>query len=383
MLNQEQQIFEQIKKAKNILIAFNKNWDGDSVASALAVFLFLKKLNKNSEIAAQQLAPKIISDKIFSFLPSFKEIKKDLTGLQQFIISLDTTKIKAEEIKYNKENNKLNFIITPQAGGLFTSENISTEASDYKYDLIITINASDLESLGEIYENNKELFYKTPIINIDRQPSNENFGQINFIEITAVATAEIIFSLFNNFYREALDEDIVTCLLAGMISETKSFKTSLITPQSLLSAAQLISMGARREEIVNNLYRSRPLNVLKLWGRILARLKNSPSGKLAWSTISRLDFIKTDTEENDLNNIIDELIVNMPRVAIIVLIYESEKRTKIIAYAIKNINLLSILKEFSPQGTKNLITLTSDKPYLEAEIEIIRILEEKINKLPL
>ncbi len=54
MLIQEQQIFEQIKKAKHILITFNKIWNGDAVASALAIYLFLKKLDKDVDITAEK-----------------------------------------------------------------------------------------------------------------------------------------------------------------------------------------------------------------------------------------------------------------------------------------------------------------------------------------
>jgi len=81
MLNQEQQIFEQIKKANNILITFSHIWNGDSVASALALFLFLKKLGKNAEVVAEK--PKTntalpATGRLFSFLPAFSEIKNEL-----------------------------------------------------------------------------------------------------------------------------------------------------------------------------------------------------------------------------------------------------------------------------------------------------------------
>ena len=55
-----------------------------------------------------------------------------------------------------------------------------------------------LESInnGETYHNNTGFFNKTPIINIDHKSENEQFGNINLIDITASTTAEIIFSLF-------------------------------------------------------------------------------------------------------------------------------------------------------------------------------------------
>ena len=227
MLTQEQQIFEQIKKADNILVTFKSAWSGDAVASSLALFLFLKKLGKNVEIAAEKLD----SDKLYSFLPGYSEIKYELANLRKFIISLDITSTKVSQIKYQREENKLNFIISPK-NGWFTEDDITTDTSGFKYGLIIAVGTPDLESLGRIYDNDTEFFYQTPLINLDHNSTNEGFGQINFIELTAVATAEIIFSLLDSYSRDLIDEDIATCLLAGMIAETKSFKTNNVTPRA-------------------------------------------------------------------------------------------------------------------------------------------------------
>jgi phosphoesterase RecJ-like protein len=384
MLTQEQQIFEQIKKANSILITFRKTWNGDSVASGLAMFLFLKKLGKEVNIAAE----KFDSGKLFSFLPAYNEIKNSIDNLRKFIISLDITNTKVDQIKYKIEDNTLNFIISPK-DGLFTEDDISSRSSGFKYDLIIALDTADLESLGQVYDNDTEFFYKTPIINIDHHSENEEFGQINFIELTAVATGEILFSLFESYSRDLIDEDIATCLLAGMISKTRSFKTPNVTPKALLTASQLISMGARREEIVNHLYRSRPINVLKLWGRVLARLSSSQDGKLVWSTLTNMDFTKTDSCEKDLDDVIDELIINIPQAKIVVIIYEktvteaAEPITNILTYSAKNINSLDLIKEYNPQGTKDLALASINKPIQETEKEILKLIEEKLSKLPI
>ncbi|MBU0647357.1 hypothetical protein KKC67_02535 [Patescibacteria group bacterium] len=383
MLTQEQQIFEQIKKATNILITFKKTWSGDSIASALALFLFFKKLNKEVEVVAEQFD----QNRLFSFLPAFTEIKNTLDNLRKFIISLDITNTKVSQIKYQQEDNKLNFIISPK-DGFFTSDDIESKSSGFKYDLIIVVDSPDLESLGKVYDNDTEFFYQTPIINIDHKSTNESFGQINLIELTAVSTSEILFSLFESFSRDLIDDNIATCLLTGMIAETKSFKTSNITPNALLAASQLISIGARREEIVNQLYRSRSLNVLKLWGHILSRLSSTLNNSLVWSTLNYDNFAKTDCEEKDLADVIDELIINIPQAKIIVIFYEKQKtdinlQTNVIVYSIKNINSLDLLKEFKPIGTKNLAKIETDLPLAEAEKTIIKIIEEKADKLSL
>lgn len=389
MLTQEQQIFEQIKKASNILITFKKTWSGDAVASALAMYLLLKKMDKQVEVVAEKFS----LDKLYSFLPGYTEIKNSLLNLRKFIISLDIANTKVSQIKYKQEESKLNFIISPK-DGFFTESDITSGASGFKYDLIIVLGTPDLESLGRIYNNDTEFFYQTPIINIDHNSTNEEFGQINFIELTAVSTSEIVFSLFESFGRDLIDENIATCLLTGLIAETKSFKTNNVTPRALMAASALMSLDARREEIVNNLYRSKSLNVLKLWGRVLARLSSALDNKLVWSTLSAADFLKTSSTEKDLTDVIDELIISIPQAKVIAIIYENQvektpppaqpsSQVNLLLYTIKNIDSLSLAKEFNPSGTKSLSRAVINLPIAEAEKSIITALEEKLNKLPL
>lgn len=378
MLTQEQQIFEQIKKANNILITFKKTWSGDAVASALAFYLFLKKMDKNADVIAE----KFNSDMLYSFLPGYSEIKHSLNNLRKFIISLDISSTKVSQIKYKQEENRLNFIVSPK-DGFFSQADISSGASGFKYDLIITVDTPDLESLGQIYDNDTEFFYQTPIINLDHNSTNEEFGQINFIELTAVSTSEIIFSLLESYSRDLIDENISTCLLAGIIAATKSFKTNNVTPRSLLTASQLMSLGGRREEIVNWLYRSKSLNVLKLWGRVLARLAGAMDNKLVWSTLSASDFLKTNSTEKDLTDVADELIVNIPRARVVAIIYENEKTSGLLLYAINNINAMALCKEFNPSGGKNLAHAVINLPIAEAEKTVITAIQDKLSKLPL
>lgn len=389
MLNQEQQIFEQIKKAKNILITFNKTWNGDALASALAMYLLAKKFEKNVDIIADKF---LENNHLFSFLPAYEKIKTSLINDNKFIITLNTAQAKVGQIKYETKETALEFIISPKEG-FFTPDDVSASASNFKYDLIIIFDTPDLEAIGGIYDDNAEFFYKVPIINIDHHATNEQFGQINRIELTAIATSEILFNLIADYARDLIDEDIATCLLAGIIAKTKSFKTQNITPQVLAISSQLIAMGAKRDEIVNRLYRSRSLNVLKLWGRVLARLNNSPENTLVWSVLTNADFEKTDATENDLNEVIDELIINIPLAKIVMLIYEMPSSinadgkkvftTKAQIHSIKNINVLHLAKRFNPQGTRDFARIELAKPLAEAEPEIISALAANLEKLPL
>ena len=168
--------------------------------------------------------------------------------------------------------------------------------------------------------DNADFFYHTPIINIDHNPANDYFGQINLVDITATSISEIIFELIKEMGGEILNEQIATNLLAGIISKTKSFRTTSVTPKSLAIASHLVASGARREEIIKNLFQTKNIATLKLWGRVLARLKEGESHRLVWSLVSRHDFGSSGAGEEDLIGVIDELIINTPLAEIVALL---------------------------------------------------------------
>lgn len=378
MLNLEQQIFKQIEKSKNILLTFAIDSDGDALAATLAFFIFLKKLNKNVDLAGDKIEKN--NNPLF-FLPNYSQIQNNLINLRRFIVSLDISQAKINQIRYTIDNDKLNFIISPSRGW-FKPEDISSQAGEFKYDLIISLGASDLESLGEIYNQNIEFFYKTTIINIDDHPNNEEFGQINYIDLNVAAISEIIFYLLKNYQPELIDEDSATCLLAGIISKTKNFKTNNLSPRTLLSASQLISSNARREEIINHLYRSHNLASLKLWGKILNNLQSEQNGQLIWAKLNQQDLKGSDTDEQSITEIVDELIANIPDAKIIIILEElSVASTKLIIYSLKNISALEMIKEYKPTGNIKLASAILNKDIETASSEIIPEIKNRLEKI--
>jgi nanoRNase/pAp phosphatase (c-di-AMP/oligoRNAs hydrolase) len=354
MLGLEQQIFRQLEKAKNILIVFPSEGDGDALGAALGLFLFLKKLGQTADLAGFK---KEDGPHPLSFLPGYESIQTSLSNLRRFVVALNISQAKVSQIKYAVDGDQLNFIISP-ASGWFRPEDVTTRAGEFKYDLIVGIGAADLESLGRLYDDNVEFFYKTTIINIDRRPTNEEFGQINFVDLNAAALAEIVFYLLKNWKEEFITAEAATCLLAGIIQATKNFKTPNLTPRTLLSASELITHGAEREEIVSRLYRSRDIGSLKLWGRLLNGLQVEKNNELLWSRLSAADLAATGTDPaqnvvapSGLDDIVGELIVGLPNAKLLaVFCEESPQETRVILYSLKNINALDCLKEYAPRG---------------------------------
>ncbi len=373
-LDEKQQIIEQINKAKHILITGKQEFDGDNIASGLALYFLLKKIEKRVDLVFIETN----IPKHFHFLPIKEVIKNHLGELQKLIIKIDTREAPPSELSYDKKDDKLYIYITPKKG-LFKPEHIKTEVSDYKYDLIIILGTPDLESLGKIYEDHPDFFFNTPIINIDHLPNNEHYGQINFINLKSSSVSEIVYEIIKYFGEEMIDPQIATCLYTGMTVKTKSFKHPNITPHTLSIASQLITQGAEREKIIHHLYRTKSINVLKLWGRSLARLQYDPDNKIAWTQVTEKDFTITQSNENDLTDIVDELFSETPEAEIVIIFYEAKSSTKAIIHTSPKFNALKLVKNYEPKGNKQLAKI--EFPYkniLELEKEIIQEIQKQL-----
>ncbi|OGH83651.1 MAG: hypothetical protein A2261_02400, partial [Candidatus Magasanikbacteria bacterium RIFOXYA2_FULL_44_8] len=315
MLNDIEQIQKVLSDKKFVLIALPPNADGDSLGSALALKIALEKQRKQVDIVCGDF----VVPKNLKFLPQIESVKKTLTNLQKFIIKVDVSKNKIESLSYDIKDDWLSIYLTPK-NGVVTKNDLRTAQTTFKYDVIITIGVGELDNLGEIFYNNTDLFYRVPVVNVDHRATNEHFGQINLVELTATSLSEIIHQIIQNIGPELLDGQIATALLTGMIIKTKSFKTTNVSPATLNLASQLINSGGDREKIIQQLYRTKSISTLKLWGAALTHLQYDARLGLVWTSITRDDFVRSGAGESDLDGIIDELLANSPEAKMILVL---------------------------------------------------------------
>ena len=199
-------------------------------------------------------------------------------------------------------------------------------------------------------------------------------------------------ALFKKTGEHFLTEEVATCLLTGIIAKTRSFKTANVTPKTLEFASELVAAGARREDIVQNLYRTRSIATLKLWGRALARLKFDPVTKMAWTLLVRQDFIHSGASEENLPDVIDELIVNSPEAEITGLFYEQESLTEpgkisgvcSLISSEKHASALGLVAGLKPEGTHKLARLCFPSvTILDAEKTVLNAIHASLGKMTL
>ncbi len=331
------QVASLIKKSQNIVLMPHAKMDCDGMSASVALHLILNKFGKHSTTVCSDPVPEA-----FVFLPSSdifsQEIIKEDKKNQKFKISVNNKNNKFKNLEYSVENGKVNILLFSEDSP-FEESDFTFLGAQLKPDLIITLDSGDTFQLGKMYNDNIKLFEEVPVINIDHHFSNTQFGDVNLVESTSCSTTELIYNLIpylekefkvndeenNNIKnKEILDANISTLLLAGMLTDTGSFQHSNTTPEALDIASILIDHGAEHQKIVKQLFKTKSLSTLKIWGRVLTKLQNDPIYKIVWSSVSRNDLEETGSHSDDTNDLIDELMATTPDTELVLLVKERE-----------------------------------------------------------
>ncbi len=368
-------LISRLTQASSVLILTSGS-SGDGLASGLALRAFLRKLEKEVGL----LAIDAVSDR-FTFLPHIEEVKSEVDLTKSFVIDVSTKKAPLGELSYKKEEDRLSIFIKPSSGQ-YEPQDVSFRTSNFPYELVVVLGLGSFEQLGNFYAQNTALFFETPVANIDFRATNENYGQINLINLSATSCSEIILDLINEFESSLLDETIATQLLAGIIAETNSFQHIRTTPQTFIKASQLVSLGAKQQDIIGSLYKTKSLGLLKLWGRVLAKLQQDEPLNLIYSSLNTNDIVRSGAILNDIENIIKEMGLQLTFAKISVFFAEVAP-DQIWVYCLSQfpMSLPAVFEGFNPQIINSqTIKFVLNMSLVECENQILSLLRTEAAK---
>jgi phosphoesterase RecJ-like protein len=375
-LKPEQQAVELIGRAKNILLVTREQASTDAIASVLALGLVLKKLNKTFDAVIPGLDPKQIP----SFLPSGIDILPSPSGLRSFRIKLNVKEVPLSELMYDVKDGQLEITVIPKSGG-WTPHDLSFSHGEEHYDLVITVDTPDMASLGSLFRDQADFLYKTTVINIDCNSQNEYWGQVNMVDLNCVSVTECMYRFLNKWNAGHINADVATAILSGMISRTRSFRSTNVTPKTLQAASKLVELGARRAEIVQGLWRNQTVSTLRLWGRALTHLKQDIELGLVWSVLTERDFLEAGAKREALDGVVEELISASPEAKVVALLSEAREGVRVDVYAKAPQNAAEISRPFNGTGTRERASFTWDGPsdLTDDTNKIIEKLKEVMN----
>jgi phosphoesterase RecJ-like protein len=236
-----------ILDAQKILLIAHVAPDGDAIGSLLGLGLGLAKIGKGVTMTCEDPAPRQLG-----FLPGVDRMRRTPTGEEDLILALDS---------------------------------------------------SDTERLGTLYD--ADLFSSRPVLNIDHHVTNIEYGDVNWVEPAAASTAQMCAMLV-----EALDipwdTEIATCLLTGVVTDTRCFRTSNTTPDVLRAATLLMENGASLSDVTDAVFQHNSPSRICLWGKALSAAQMA--NRIVWTNVSQEmldDCGATPFDDEGLANFLD------------------------------------------------------------------------------
>ena len=234
-----------IREKNSFVLASHINPDGDAIGSILALGLVLENLGKKVSILTED---KPLES--FSFLADYQKV---------FQV---------------EKNKKLNA------------------------EVFIALDTATHQRLGRaILEASSDIPF---LLNIDHHPTNSRYGDMNFIDDSASATAEIVYQLCreNDF---PLNDAVRKAIYLGISTDTGSFRYSNTRAKTHQIIAELLESGLDIAEI-NQQIQGYPYRKLLLLSELLQSVVVEAEGRvISWclseEVKERVGFQKGDSED--------------------------------------------------------------------------------------
>jgi nanoRNase/pAp phosphatase (c-di-AMP/oligoRNAs hydrolase) len=267
--------------------------------------------------------------------------------------------------------------------GEFEASDVNVKNAAYPFDLVVTIGVANLTELGTLYATHAQMFFEIPIINLDYRAANQTFGQINLVNLTSSSVCEVVYDLISEYDSNFIDEKIATLLLAGLIAQTNNFQSQKTTPQAFMKASKLVSLGGRQQEIITQLYRSKSLGLLRLWGRALARLRDVTADEFVYSAVTSQDIERAQARGEDIDEIIIEMIQQLIFAKVFLFLAESSQGSTVYVASSLPLNPAVVFAAYNPTNLNSQVyKFQINKPIAEAETEAVGTITAELSKFP-
>jgi phosphoesterase RecJ-like protein len=187
------------------------------------------------------------------------------------------------------------------------------------------------------------------LINIDHHVSGRNFGHINWIDSSVMATAELVFRLAR-LACVPVDRDIATCLYTGLMTDTGSFMFEGTNEHTFTVARELVLAGADPALCARHIYFGHSTAKLRLLGAALSNLHRE--GPLAWIWVTQEQMQRFSAREEDCEGLVNyALSIGDVQVAIFFR-EQPEGRFRVSLRSKGEVNVSTVAEHFGGGGHK-------------------------------
>lgn len=291
-------IFQEVTKAKSILLNAHRNPDLDSIGSSTVMMKVLQEMGKKVKL----ICPTKVS-KDFLFIKKASEIKAvDFSG----------------------------FDFRP-------------------YDLFLIL---DSGSYDVVTGNKGTQLPKIKKIVIDHHRSN-NFTDVKLklYEENAAATCEMVYKLLSD-WNIKIDQDMATALFSGIAGDTVFFRYTDNTKETFKIIGELIEKGADKDFLVEKMFNNYEFSSVQLVGEFLAKMKKE--NDFVWSAIDYRTFEKFGKPKGIRELTADLFFQSIKDSKFGIAILEEEKNKLFVSLrSIKNTDVSKLAQRIGGGGHRN------------------------------
>jgi phosphoesterase RecJ-like protein len=218
------------------------------------------------------------------------------------------------------------------------------------------------------------------IINIDHHRDNANFGALNFVDASAAAAGEVIFSFFK-YAGVAVPAHVACALYTAVMTDTGGFRFSNTSGRVLRVCAELAELGVDCADIYERLYSRHTPQSLMLQARVWSTLRFHLGGRVCSLDMPLSLLDEVGAKYSDSEGMADNT-VTAEGVEVGVMTKHSPEETHFSLRSKGAVDVGKLAKGFSGGGGHSCAAgCTVKKPYAEAMGEMLEILEKALSSV--
>ncbi len=244
-------VIDVIKFSERIVITTHKIPDGDALGSEIALYHYIKGLNKSVTIINHSRTPinlGFIENNLVTVYEDNEDENLDKIKKADLLILTDTNRYERAGI----------------SGEMFMESSSRKICIDHHMDL------------------NRKLF--NLILSDEDSPS----------------TCQIIYEMLKQDKDFKFTEEISSALYLGIMTDTGGFRYPRTDKKTFLAAAELVDNGADPVELYDRIYSNETLDKLKLKSVFVSNIKLSYEGRVSIGTLMQSDIEGSGVNESDL-----------------------------------------------------------------------------------
>jgi phosphoesterase RecJ-like protein len=214
----------------------------------------------------------------------------------QLAMVLALQKLGKTVVAYNEDG-------LPDTFAFLTGSEIVTKppAQPSDFDVLLALDTAAKNRLGTAIQGVGA--YKT-LVNIDHHASNPGYGDLNYIDVQAPATGQIIYELLHD-QKLPFFSAIADALFVAISTDTGSFRYQNTTAQTFEIAGKLVEAGVDLATISNRVYESYPKRRILLLGRLLNDATFHANDRIATFSLTEETKQRLAIDPADIDGLID------------------------------------------------------------------------------